>query len=540
MMLTENEKTDRLEKAVISKAPEEIRSIYKELGEISFTAYALGLACLYRGIDTVKVLVECGADFRYPGEDEPVDDDMRFSYYKRAANKVVPDYSLMLIGRSKLADKIFKLLDGKKILSVSERAKALDYLCDNAEKTGLNPQKLLYFSIRDGNEQFYSVLKKHEVSIHEKTRWIFNSASNFGYSWDMDDFLNVIDTDRFLKTYGMVVKELDGEKIKLNRTFFYSYIAIILSPESFEFVLDNFTGLNQMNTMKMLVDEESVSCLAIAADYGWLKLPRKRDELIQYASDNGKTESLAWLLDFKNRTADLASEREKAEKKIERELNADPNSITELKKIWKFEKREDNTVTITGYKGNRTEIVVPEKIGEDTVAAIGEYAFSPDAKRIREEQRNFRKTITKITLPDTVEHIGEFAFFKCQSLTEINIPEKLTEISKGMLDITGIKDIVIGGNIKKISPVALYGCRDLKSVRLCEGVREIDAGAFYLCTELETIVIPRSVQKIADCTMSENPFHGCHKLTVLLYKGSYAESYCENAKITSKYIDDEK
>ncbi|MDE6725805.1 MAG: leucine-rich repeat domain-containing protein, partial [Ruminiclostridium sp.] len=109
--------------------------------------------------------------------------------------------------------------------------------------------------------------------------------------------------------------------------------------------------------------------------------------------------------------------------------------------------------------------------------------------------------------------------------------------SKGMLDITGIKDIVIGGNIKKIGPVAFWGCRDLRSVKLCEGVEEIEAAAFYLCTELEKVEFPRSFTKCAECTMTEFPFHGCHKMTAYVYKGSYAEQYCEKAKRKIEYLD---
>ena len=530
-MLTEEEKTGRLEQAVTSETPEVIRRIYQELGEVSFTAFALGKACLFRGLDTVKALVECGANFRYPGENEQGVDERRFSYYKHVEGKDVFDYSLMIIDRSKRDDKILKLLDSRKILPLSERVKVLDYLCENVEKTGLDPQKLLYFSITNGNKEFYRTLKNRGVSISEDVSWLFRNACNSAYN---------MDSQRFLKVFGMIAEELGGEKIRGNVTFYQSYLKNILSHESFRFILEHFAkaNMNQTKIMKNLIDCEEVSCLAIAEEYGWIKLPRKRDEMIEYASDNGKTESLAWLLDFKNRTADLAAERERAEKKAERELNADPNSIGELRKIWRFEKREDNTVIITGYKGNRSEIVVPRKIGEDIVTAMGDYAFSPDAKGIRAEQRKVRENITKVTLPDSAKYVGEFAFFKCKMLTEINIPEGLSEISKGMLDITGIREIVIGGNVKKISPVAFYGCRDLRSVKLCEGVCEIESGAFYLCTELESIELPRSVEKIADCTMTENPFHGCHKLTAYVHRGSYAESYCKNAKIKIEYINE--
>lgn len=531
-MMTEEEKTERLEQAVISETPEEVRRVYKELGKVGFTAHALGIACLYRGVDMVKTLVECGANFCYSEEDKALNVDRMYSHHRYTGNKEPEyDFSLLLIEGYIIQKRPAKLVEGRKKLPVSERAKVLDYLCNNAEKTGIFPQRLLYFSIRVGNEEFYRILKRHGVSISEDASWLFKSASNSAL---------YMDPQEFLKVFGLIAKEVGGEKIRGTVTFYQSYLPNVLSPESFRFILEHFakTNMNQTKIMKTLIDCEEVSCLAIAEEYGWLKLPRKRDEMIQYASDKEKTESLAWLLNFKNRTADIKAEQKKAEKEAERALNADPNSIGELKKIWKFEKREDNTIIITGYKGNRSEIVVPQKIGEDIVTAIGDHAFSSDAKGIREEQRKVRKNITKVTLPDSVEYVGDFAFFMCKLLTEINIPEKLTEISKGMLDITGIKEIVIGGNVRKINPVALYGCRDLKSVKLCEGVREIDSGAFYLCTALERIELPRSISRIADCTMTEYPFHGCHKLTAYVYKGSYAEKYCENAKIKYEYIDE--
>lgn len=311
-------------------------------------------------------------------------------------------------------------------------------------------------------------------------------------------------------------------------------------PDFFDATLRVFDQkqMNKKTTMKTIIDKNAMGCLSVCEKHGWLKMPKTRDELIEYATKMGKTEAAAWLLDFKNRTADLATERAKAEKKAERELNANPNSVTELKKVWKFEKREDASVIITGYKGDRTEIVVPETIGGDTVTALGEYAFSPDAKRIREEQRAVRKAITKITLPDTIDSIGEFAFFKCGSLTKIDLPKRLGEISKGMLDITGLESIVIGGNVKKIGAVAFWGCRNLKSVRICEGVTEIGEGAFYLCNGLETIELPRSLNKAAPNTMSEGSFWNCYKLTALVYKGSYAENYCRENNISFKYAEE--
>ena len=135
-------------------------------------------------------------------------------------------------------------------------------------------------------------------------------------------------------------REFGEEKIKFTMTF-YHFVNFINETEAFKLVLAHFdqSRMNKTAIMKDIISKELISCLAAAEQNGWLNNPKKRDEIIKYAAENGKTESTAWLMDFKNRTADLAAERERAEKKIQRELNADPDSLTELRKVWKFEKR---------------------------------------------------------------------------------------------------------------------------------------------------------------------------------------------------------
>ena len=265
--------------------------------------------------------------------------------------------------------------------------------------------------------------------------------------------------------------------------------------------------------------------------------------MIAFAAENKKTECTAWLLEFKARTADLAAERERAERREKRELNADPTTPTAMNKIWGWNTREDGTLLITGYKGNETVIKVPSRIGKDTVTAIGEYAFSPRAKFIHEDQRELRKNITEVLLPDSITEIGEFAFYQCKALRNVNIPEKLREIPKGMLDITGIEEIDISGNVKKIGAVAFYACQDLKRAVLREGVEEIDSAAFIYCGALHTVEIPRSVKTIVYdkdkldyfTKIPQNPFTGCGILTVLLYKGSYAEAVCSEIGLPFEY-----
>ncbi|MDE6725829.1 MAG: hypothetical protein K2J79_09520, partial [Ruminiclostridium sp.] len=306
--MTEEEKTERLEQAVISETPQEVRRVYEELRKVEFTAHALGIACLYRGLDMVKVLVEHGADFRYADEDTKLNGPMKYFHY-RYNIKENPgfDYSLMLCGEYIMWNKPTRKVKGKKMLSVSERARVLEYLCENEEKTGIIPQRLLYFSVMDGNSEFYKILKSHGVSVFEDSSWLFKNVSNSAYN---------MDTKGFLKVFGMISEELGGEKIRGNVTFYQSYLPLVLSPESLRFIIEHFEKKNMNHTtiMKTAIDCDLTDCLAIAEEYGWLRLPRKRDEMIRYAEEKEKTECLAWLLDFKNRTADIKAEQKKAEK----------------------------------------------------------------------------------------------------------------------------------------------------------------------------------------------------------------------------------
>lgn len=279
-----------------------------------------------------------------------------------------------------------------------------------------------------------------------------------------------------------------------------SYNDKFYDPRFFEAVLKYCNGkqMRKQMTMQEIIDKNSVELLELCAKYGWLKLPRIRDAMIEYSQKANRTECTAWLLDFKNRNFDLAAEREKAEKKLEQELNAAPDSVSELKKIWSFKKREDGTLTITSYKGTRGEITVPCKIGKSDVTEIGAYAFAASAPRIKIEQRDFRrKEITRVVLPDTIRIIGENAFSGCEALEQVNIPEGVVEISKEVF--TGcrkITDLVIPDTVTKMESGAFAGCLALCSVKLPDSLTEISDYMFSNCRKLQEIKIPAAVQSV--------------------------------------------
>ena len=84
--------------------------------------------------------------------------------------------------------------------------------------------------------------------------------------------------------------------------------------------------------------------------------------------------------------------------------------------------------------------------------------------------------------------IGEQAFMNCSSLTELEIPHRVTEIAN----------------------FAFAGCTNLRRVQMPEGVVSIGFWAFSHCFSLEEIRIPDTVQTIGD-----QAFQNCTGLTTL-------------------------
>ena len=87
------------------------------------------------------------------------------------------------------------------------------------------------------------------------------------------------------------------------------------------------------------------------------------------------------------------------------------------------------------YYGKDSHVVIPHGVTE-----IGDYVF----------YRN--NTLTSIDIPSTVTRIGNYAFYDCESLENVNIPNSITEIGCfAFYACNNVKEIVISTNtIEKI------------------------------------------------------------------------------------------
>ena len=153
-----------------------------------------------------------------------------------------------------------------------------------------------------------------------------------------------------------------------------------------------------------------------------------------------------------------------------------------------------------------------------SITRIGSGAFSGTA-------------IETADIPNTVKSIGRDAFYWCENLKSIHLPENGCEIenvlfanctalteayiptgltgdgSLSIFDQSGLKTITFAPGTTEILNSFCYRC-PLETVNLPDGLQTIHAGAFSECASLRKIVIPDSVTVIED-----SAFRSCLSLS---------------------------
>ncbi len=161
------------------------------------------------------------------------------------------------------------------------------------------------------------------------------------------------------------------------------------------------------------------------------------------------------------------------------------------------------------------EIIIPEDI--ETISNFAFYRYS---------------YLESIVIPGSVNEIGEQVFSQCRNLSEVVISDGVESIGKSAFSHVGIKSLEIPGSVKTIGLAAFWKCTSLNEVILHEGIESIENQAFS-GTSITTVKLPSSITYlgsggsyshpfgeiesviISDGTTKiwDNAFNGCTKLT---------------------------
>lgn len=150
---------------------------------------------------------------------------------------------------------------------------------------------------------------------------------------------------------------------------------------------------------------------------------------------------------------------------------------------------------------------------ESGITSIGDYAFYDCINLI------------DINIPNGVTRIGDYAFQNCYNLTGVRIPDSVISIGEGaFVSCSSLFSIIIPDNVIGIGEDAFYECNSLTSISIPDGVSSIRYETFYFCGSLTSISIPSSVTSI-----EEGAFRACARLSDVYYAGD--EASWENLEI---------
>lgn len=167
---------------------------------------------------------------------------------------------------------------------------------------------------------------------------------------------------------------------------------------------------------------------------------------------------------------------------------------------------ENGTLTITGrdmMKDFNDESVSPfsnnpaikSVVIEKGVRSIGDYAFYGC------------ENLTAVTIPDNLAIIGFSAFEECLSLTEIKIPDSVTQIrSNAFLKCKKLSKVKMSNSIKSIEDSTFSDCEMLSEINIPDNLESINEAAFLNCTSLADIKIPKSVKQIGSSVFWNTPW----------------------------------
>jgi hypothetical protein len=138
-----------------------------------------------------------------------------------------------------------------------------------------------------------------------------------------------------------------------------------------------------------------------------------------------------------------------------------------------FTTNDDNTITITGYTGSGSSVVIPDTTNDYPITSIGSNAF-------------WGSSLTYVAISSNVTSIAQGAFENSVNLISVTIPNSVTNI---------------GNN-------AFLSCISLTNVTIPDGVMSIGTNAFGNCYSLTSVTIPDSFTSFSD-----SMFSCCNDLT---------------------------
>ena len=146
-----------------------------------------------------------------------------------------------------------------------------------------------------------------------------------------------------------------------------------------------------------------------------------------------------------------------------------------------------------------TAVVIPATYQGKAVSFVVRQGFADCVK------------LKSVSLPGSVEMLGDFAFADCGELNTVTLGVRLCTIGRyAFSGCSSLESVTIPNSVSTIGDYAFAFCGDLKSVALPTSLQHVSENLFYKCRALESVTVPDNVK-----TIGKYAFWDCGKLAVV-------------------------
>ena len=141
---------------------------------------------------------------------------------------------------------------------------------------------------------------------------------------------------------------------------------------------------------------------------------------------------------------------------------------------WNY-KENTTGITLTDYRGDATDLLIPSELDGKTVTQLGNDLFYGNMN------------LSSVIIPGTVTAIGSNAFNSCTALEEVQLSLSINSIAVGTFrNCIRLKEVLLPKGVKSIGNFAFADCRTLTEIYL-PSISSIGESAFENCEQLSKV-----------------------------------------------------
>lgn len=151
-----------------------------------------------------------------------------------------------------------------------------------------------------------------------------------------------------------------------------------------------------------------------------------------------------------------------------------------------------------------------------SLISLGDYAFSAPEDESLFMQLTTVAVVSDISGVRRLERIGKGAFKNCIYLEQFQVPERVSDIGEeAFYNCRSLRVTIVALNnvLREIKPYTFYGCINLTNIIIPSTVIKIGDYAFYGCIYLATVSSGTQVSDSDISIIGESAFEGCIRLT---------------------------